>query len=251
MVKSATRALRILKAIGESKNGMKHAEIASTLDIPKGSLSLILADLINEGFLFLDSSLMKYKIGPQILSLAGQYLLSLDIVKLSQPILRDLLEKTNESAGLAVRSGNEIMIVSKENSTEPIKYDLEIGVRYSIYSTAAGKAILANLDQEDIDEFFKTVSLEPKTANTIISKTVLKNQLKEIREKKYAYAGGEQFLGMIAFAAPVFNNERKVVASIVQPVPTIRFTPAKEQLIIETVKSASTQLSLSLGFLEG
>lgn len=248
MVKSATRVLRILKLVGSSREGMKHNEIAKALEIPKGSLSLILADLINEGFLFTDVSGTMYRIGPQVLSLAGQYLASLDIVKISQPIIRDLVEETKESAGLGVRIGTETMIVCKENSPEPFKWDLEIGIRYSMYSTAAGKAILAFLEEQEIDEILDTIDMTPKTDKTITNKSALKAQLKQIRKDGFADAREEQFIGMIALGVPIFNNEGRVVASIVQPIPTPRYSEKREQTILVSLKEAGMQLSMRLGY---
>lgn len=248
MVKSATRALQILKAVGTAKEGLKHIEIANALNIPKGSLSFLLIDLITEGFLRTDATGKRYIIGPQILSIAGHYLSSLDIVKLSAPIIRDLVAKTNETAGLAVKIGWEVMIVCKENSPEPFKWDLEIGTRFPMYSTAAGKAILAHLDEKEIRDYFHTVPLITKTDRTISDKKTLMSQLEKIRNSALAYAFEEQYDGMIGLAAPVFNNERRVIASIVQPIPTMRFNSDKEKIIIMAIKRACKSLSHDMGY---
>ena len=53
MVKSATRVIQILESVGSSKNGISHAELSAALNIPKGSLSLLLADLVAHDFLSL------------------------------------------------------------------------------------------------------------------------------------------------------------------------------------------------------
>lgn len=248
MVKSATRVLKILTIIGSSKDGMKHIEISKALDIPKASLSFLLNDLITEGFLNTDISGKKYTIGPQILSLAGKYLSSLDIVKLSQPILSELVAKTNESAGLAVKIEHDIIIVCRENCTELFKWDWEIGTRLPMYSSASGKTFLAYFDEEELRGYLNKVSLIPQTKNTITNKRTLIKELKKVRREKIAYAMEEQYQGMIAIAAPIFNNEGRVAASILQPIPTIRFTSEKEQIIINEVKKASEHISRYLGF---
>lgn len=248
MVKSATRALQILKAVGSTQEGMKHIEIAKALNIPKGSLSFLLTDLITEGFLRTDSTGKCYKIGSQILTLAGHYLSSLDVVQLSNSIIRNLAAKTNESAGLAVKMGWDVMIVCKENSQEPLKWDLEIGTRFPMYSTAAGKAILAHLSEEELHDFLKTVPLNAKTNRTITDKKTLLKQLEEIRNGALAYATEEQYDGMIGLAGPVFNNEGRVVASIVQPIPTLKFDSDKEKIFTKEIKLACETLSIDMGY---
>lgn len=248
MVKSATRTLQILKAVGSTQEGLKHFEIAKALNIPKGSLSLLLADLTAEGFLRTDAAGKCYKIGPQILTLAGHFLSSLDVVKLSTSIIRTLSANTNESAGLAVKMGWDAMVVCKESSQEPFKWDLEIGTRYPMYSTAAGKAILAHLTEEELHGFFKNVSLDAKTDHTITDKKTLLNQLEKIRSGALAYAIEEQYDGMIALAGPVFNNEGRVVASIVQPMPTLKFNADKEKIVTKEIRLACETLSIDMGY---
>ena len=88
MVKSASRVMQILGLVGTSKNGLKHLDIAAGLGIPKGSLSLLLSDLVEGEFLTLDRTTKRFQIGPQILVLAGRYLADRDIVKTSQPFIR-------------------------------------------------------------------------------------------------------------------------------------------------------------------
>ncbi len=53
MVKSATRVIQILESVGASNNGISHADLSAALNIPKGSLSLLLADLVAHDFLSL------------------------------------------------------------------------------------------------------------------------------------------------------------------------------------------------------
>ncbi len=248
MVKSATRALQILKAVGSSKDGMKHNQIAGALDIPKGSLSFLLADLVSEGFLRTDSTGRCYRIGPQVLSLAGRYLASLDIVKLSSSIIRELVARNNETAGLAVKMGWEVTIVCKENSPDPFKWDLDIGTRFSMHSTAAGKAILAHLRPDEIRAFFKTVPLDAKTDRTITDRKTLISQFEVIRRTGLACANEEQYEGMIGLAGPVFDNEGRVTASVVQPVPLMKFNPDKERLIRQVIREACARLSFDLGY---
>ena len=90
--------MQILGFVGKSKDGLKHLDIADGLGIPKGSLSLLLSDLVEGEFLALDKADKRFRIGPQILALAGRYLADMDIVKISQPVVRRLITVTMNPA---------------------------------------------------------------------------------------------------------------------------------------------------------
>lgn len=248
MVKSATRVMEILGFVGKSKNGVKHLDIADGLGIPKGSLSLLLSDLVEGEFLALDKADKRFRIGPQILALAGRYLADMDIVKISQPVVRRLIAVTNESCGLGVRKGNKILIVWKDTSDEPLKWDLKIGDQYPMHASSFGKAILAFQDQAELDRYFSSVELLPITEKTITSPEILRQELETIKAGSIAYSREENFMGIIAMGVPVFNNERQVVASLAIPIPKMRFTPEREQLVEEALKEAANNLSKELGF---
>jgi DNA-binding IclR family transcriptional regulator len=248
MVKSAQRVINILRAVGSNKYGISNAELSSNLNIPKGSLSLLLAELVANDFLTLRKEDRRYTLGPQIFVLAGQYLTDLDMVQLGQPIVHDLMMTTNESSALAIRKGFEMIVVYGENSSHPLRRSVEIGYRAPLYTTAVGKAMLAHLTDEEIDQYLSSVKMVPITPTTITLPETLRDELRAIRSGALAYSREEQFEGLTAMAAPVFDLHGSVVAALVVTVPTIRFNEDLEKLIEETLREASEELSRQLGF---
>jgi len=248
MVKSAGRVMQILKLVASAGSGMKHSEIAKKLNIPKGSLTFLLADLVSEEFLRMDEE-GRFKIGSQILILAHSYLAGLDIINLSEAILKEIVEATNESVGLALPKGNDVVIVAKLNAIQQLKIEFDIGQSFHMYSSAAGKAILAHSKDEDISNFLSTVTLSPVTPKTIIDPNKLLNELKNIRKNHISYSFEEHVEGRIAIAIPVFKNGGEVIAAIVQAIPTIRFNEEKEEIIKQTLISASNRLSSAFGYI--
>jgi DNA-binding IclR family transcriptional regulator len=249
MVKSATRVIQILETVGASKQGISHAALSEALKIPKGSLSLLLADLVAHDFISLrKEDERRYVVGPQILVIAGKYLTDLDIVQLGRPTVHEVMRATDESCALAVRKGFEMLIVYGENCYQPLKRAVEIGYRAPLYTTAGGKAILAHQSDEEIDQYLSSVKLTPKTHATITDSKKLLKELTAIRLEKIAYSREERYEGLISMAAPVFDLFGSVVAAIVVTLPTIRFNARSERLVKKTLNGASERLSRQLGF---
>ena len=129
MVKSADRVIQILEAVGMARQGVTHGDLTSALNIPKSSLSSLLATLVDRQYLSLEKSSKRYVLGPQVLVMAGRYLDSLDIVQLGQPLLREITGVTDESSEIAIKRGHDIVIVCKEDSSRPVARVIQIGHR--------------------------------------------------------------------------------------------------------------------------
>jgi DNA-binding IclR family transcriptional regulator len=248
MVKSADRAIKILETIGLRNDGMTHGEIAANLNIPKGSLTKLLSNLVDAEYLSVDGTGKLYKLGPQILVLAGVYLSSLDVVELGRPIINELMKKTNESTDLLILKDNEVMVVCKADCSRPFIRSISIGDTFPIYAAAGGRAILAYLSDEEIDRYFSAIEPIPYTKKTITDLEVLRCELDKVRGKGIAYSRGELYDELIVMAAPVFGMYGKVLASITIATPTYRFTRKKENEFKNALSQASATLSFHLGF---
>jgi DNA-binding IclR family transcriptional regulator len=248
MVKSADRVLQILELIGQNREGLTHSDIASSLTIPKSSLSALLANLLEREYLSADKSGKRYLLGPQILVLAGRYLAGQDLIQIGQGVLSKLTEETGESTAMAIRDGYGILIVSKVNSSKSIIQFMNIGERRPMYATAAGKAILAHLSEEELQEYFSSVEMVPVTKKTITDRQVLEKELEKIRSGAVAYSHEEIEEGMVALSAPVFDLSGEVVATIVAGMPSIRLNPKIEKFLEKAILDSAASFSRRLGF---
>ncbi len=247
MVRSTNRAFEILEIVGANKKGLKHGEIAQALNIPKSSLSKLLTSLVAKDYLTIDAISRTYAIGPQVLILANSYLAGLDIVQIAQPIIQEAVMETGESAALMIKRGQECLIVCKENSPHIVIARLSIGARIPLYATAGGKAILAFLPAEEVDQYISSVELAPLTPTTITNPEDLRRELKIIRARGLARSNGEQFEDLVAIAAPVFGWESRVVASISMAYPRIRYNAKNERAIEDICRKSSAEISRKLG----
>lgn len=247
MVKSANRVVEILETVGASNHGISNAELSTALNIPKGSLSLLLSDLVAHDFLAQRKEDKRYVLGPQLVVLAGKFLTDLDIVQVGRPIVHELMTETDESSALAVRNGFDMLIVYGENSPQPLKRIIEIGYRAPLHTTAGGKAIMAHLSEELLEDYLASVPLKPMTPATITSRDLLKSELKIIKNEGVSYSREEQHEGLVAMAAPVCDLYASVVGAMLVTLPSIRFVPRKEQIIKKALLGGVEKLSRLLG----
>ena len=247
-VKSADRAIQILEAIAQYNEGVTHGDLSEILNIPKSSLSSLLANLQDRDFLFLDKKNRHYTLGPKILFLAGRFLSSTDIIQLGRPIIDRLVSDTEESSGLTVKKGLEILTVYNKNSQLPIIRSLQIGDRAPIYATAAGRVMLAFLPDEEIEDYLAAVSMEPVTETTITDPEKFRQEIHAIRSSGIAYCREEFHEESTAMAAPVFDMYGTPIASIHIVAPSNRINARKEKIMAAALRQSTKELSYRLGF---
>lgn len=248
MVRSALRALQILELVGKHPRGLPHGDIARTLDIPKGTLTGLLETLTARSYLGFDQATRRYRLGAQVLVLAGQYLSTLDLMEVGLPLVRRLSELTEESAALAVRMEDEVVLVCTQNRVHPIMRSLEIGTRLPLYASATGKAMLAFAPEQEIEAYFARTDLARVTAATNVDPADIRRQLGAIRRGDLAYSREEFQAGVTAMAAPVLDMNGQVAASLVVSAPSFRMNQKKEEMIAHGLREVSLSLSQKLGY---
>src|SRR5690348_15611352 len=103
------RGLNILQLFNRTRTVIKPPEIAEELDIPRSTVHRLLQTLEKLAFLKRVETGSSYTLGPAVLTLGFDYLGSLDIVQLSNSVLRELRDQTQGSAHLSVRNGTDII----------------------------------------------------------------------------------------------------------------------------------------------
>ncbi len=261
MVKSVDRITRILRSIGEAKDGLTNSDLAKSLDLPKSTLSKLLASLTSYEWLNLDSTTKRYKLGPLLLFLGGRYIDHLELVQLGHRFLMRLKEETGETAAMEVPNGQEVVMVARvladdakmtnEKLAGEVQRLTQLGQRAPLYATASGKSILAHRTDSEIHQYLKSIKLIPLTKRTITDPGKLQRELKKIRAASLAYNYKELNSGTVAIAAPVFDLYGRVIAALAIITPDFRFGKEKKRRIEDAVSRASTEFSKMLGYQEG
>jgi len=247
MVKSAVRVFEILKYIAQHEAGQAHSDVARGLGIPRASLTALLGDLIELGYVTFDSKTRRYSLGAEILTLSNAYLRNLNIVRIGEPILKDIFQDVREVTSLVIAKDTAVVKVCEYAAPDPLAYHIHVGESGSMHASAGGKAILAHLPDALRDELLGRMEFRVYTERTARNKIVLLKELKTIRSGDMAYCREEHHQGMISVALPVFNADDQVVAAITVTTPTIRFTRTHEKKVEKVLRTGSARLSARLG----
>jgi DNA-binding IclR family transcriptional regulator len=222
-IATVERAADVLNAFTEvDGETLGVTELAEKLALSKAVVHRILASLRAKGFVELEGSTRRYALGPAALALGLTYLQGIDVRDRARPFLRELSERTNETATLSVRRGDVRLYVDQVNPPREVRMTVRLGHPYPLHAGSSSKAFLAHLSDEEIDSLLDRV-LEPLTSITITDAASLRAELKTVRERGYAVSFGERQEGAGSVAAPVFDHEDRPAAVISVCGPLERF----------------------------
>ncbi|MFQ5926304.1 MAG: IclR family transcriptional regulator, partial [Terriglobia bacterium] len=207
------RALCMLEAIAQ-RDGMTNSELSRRLEIPKSSASYLLRTLERRGYLRREQGTGKYHLGLKVLMLSAGALTELDIREVALPALRQLVERSQLTAHLAVLDHGQAVYVAKVDAPGFIKMDTWVGRRMAIHATSVGKALVAHLPKEEVEAFIQEHGLPKRTGKTITSYARFLRELERVRTQGYAVDDEENSPGARCVAAPIFNSLGKVEASV-------------------------------------
>lgn len=246
-IQSVDRALTLLEFIAanpEERLGL--AELAEVLDVDRSSVFRLLSTLMKHGLVRQVDSRASYQLGFEVFRLAGSLRLQLKITDITQPFLRRLAERSGENAHLAVRSGLLAVFIDRERGGPRISANTNVGDTEELYCTAVGKSLLCEMDRSDLEKLFADHHLAPFTDRTITDFDRLAAELHNVRDRGFSVDHEEYEQGVVCVAAPIYNFEHKVEASIGVSGPKERID-SNLAIIAAIVKEAGLQISTLLG----
>jgi DNA-binding IclR family transcriptional regulator len=237
------RALNILEAAAQRRDGLTNAEISRKLGIPKSSASYILRTLEKRSYLRREAETGRYRLGLKILSLGGDAQANLDIADVALQFMRVLGEKIRMTVHLAVLDQAEAVYIEKVEAPGFFKVNTWVGRRMFLHSTSVGKCLLAWLPKHDIENIVKQQGLKKRTPKTITSITRLIAELEHVKQSGYAVDDEENSLGARCLGAPIFDTMGNVTAALGASGTLTQTDEASMPRIIEALKETARRIS--------
>jgi DNA-binding IclR family transcriptional regulator len=131
-----------------------------------------------------------------------------DITSIARDIVRSLAVRTEESAFLSVRRGDETVCLMREEGSFPIRsFVLSEGVRFPLGVASAGLAILAFLPPHDVDAYFERHPELSARWGAAHGEQRLRARLRETHARGYAVNPGLIVEGSYGIGAAVFTKQ--------------------------------------------
>jgi IclR family acetate operon transcriptional repressor len=249
VVQSSVTTLRVLEIVGE-RQPVSVAEVARVLGRPKSTAQRALVTLHDAGWIRPSGTdRTRWVLTARVLDVARHVADEDGLREVARPVLARLRQETGESVTLMVRDGAEAVSVEFLEGSHSVRFVKPVGVRNPLHAGANGKAILAHLPEDEIRAHVEA-GLTPVTPRTVTVPRTLRAQLARIRRDGYAVSRGEATPDAGGTAAPIFDADGRVVASVAATAPLSRMTTdADAARLAAAVVAAARQITTGLATL--
>ncbi|MCZ7665537.1 MAG: IclR family transcriptional regulator [Thermoleophilia bacterium] len=247
-VRAVTRAAAILDMFTLETPVLSLTEISRGIGLNKSTTHRLLATLEHLDLLEVDSATRRYRLGLKLFRLGSVVLKSMELVAQAEPLLKRLVEQTEETAFLIVPEKNETLCLKRVDGCHSVRaLFLETGKRLPYNAGAGPRALLAHLPEEDWDRVV-VHHVQRMTHHSLVTREELARDKAEVHRLGYSLSREDVSLHACAVGAPVREREGRVVAAVSVSGIVQRFSPAQIPLLVAAVVQAAEELSRRLGF---
>jgi IclR family acetate operon transcriptional repressor len=222
-MKSVTRSLRILEAVAQHQP-VTVGELTKLFGLPKSTVQRTLVTLAEAGWLRANrKDTTRWEIGARVLAVRPAALQGSSLFAAAREPMMRLRDAVNETIHLSVPDALQcVVVVDRVDCDHPVRTFHAIGDTSPLHATAVGRAILAHLPKQDVEELIAQ-GLERFSDSTPTDPDELRAELDQIRADGYSVNRNQFRPGVCAIAAPVLDEEGTPLAAVAISMPDSRF----------------------------
>lgn len=244
-LQSLARAVAILEMLGESDVALSLAEISRHMQIHKSTAHRSLM-VLERMALIERATRNRYRLGMKLYELGTRAVQQVDLRARIRPYFQRLSAQLGETVHLGVLQRDSVVYLDKAEPNRHICMSSKTGSTNPAHCTSLGKAILAYLPQEQVEDIVSRIHFVRYTPKTICSRDELMRALDRVRHRGFAVDDEEIELGVRCVGAPIFDENNVPVAALSMSGPTARIRTQNASLIAERLVRCCTEISTSL-----
>jgi DNA-binding IclR family transcriptional regulator len=236
-IESVDRALTVILAFEEADT-LTISEIGRRLGVSRSTAYRLLSVLEHRGFVRQDPRTKAFSAGPALLRVGLAAAGRSDIRAALHPLLERVVARAGETSHLVVLDRGEAFYLDCVESSQMIRATSRVGTTLPAQVAAAGKVLLANLPEAQLDELLKR-PLPSVTRRSKTSAASVRKELKQIAARGWALNDGESEVGLraVSVLVPAERTGVGIDAAITVAGPSERMDDKRVQEIADILAS--------------
>ena len=245
-VQSVERIFQLIEQLAAHPTGVSLQKLAGETGLAKSTVHRLLASLVSLGYAAQEPETGRYRLTLKMFELSSGIVNSMEIMDVAKAHLERLSQRTGEAVHLVIRDAQDIVYIYKTESG-PMRMSSRVGLRSPLYCTGVGKAILATLPPEEVEDVWNHSNLKKLTSRTVVDLTEMQEQLAEVRANGYAIDDEENEMGVrcVAVAIPGPDGRAESAFSISGLAPYM--TPERIRRVAALALDTRTDILADLG----
>jgi DNA-binding IclR family transcriptional regulator len=220
-VPAAERTLRVLQFLASQPHPVPLARIQQAVGLPRSTAYHLIDAMIEHGFVVHLADERTYGLGLAAFEVGSGYSRQAPLQRIARRPLAQLVERTGQSAHLAVLHGRDVLYVLEERAPRRPSLVTDVGVRLPAHLTASGRALLAALPASQVRALYPDrAAFVDRHGTGPLSPTALRSLLAETRQRGHATEDGEVTPGLQSVAVAVLDHNAHPVAGVAVTFPS-------------------------------
>lgn len=243
---SVARAVAVLNLLAASNVPVGVRELARQLDVAPSIAQRLVRTLSKGGFIEQIPETSRYTIGYRTFLVGNAYIGQSSIHSVAMPELYALADQ-HVNGFLGVLRDRAVVYLANVQSNGPIALTHRPGSQTYLHSTSLGKALMAEMSDQEIRGLLGSEPLPRLTNNTKISISLLIAEMRTIRAQGYAINEEENRIGVFSVGAVIKDASNRMIGALSGGVPSSSLNRKERARIIELVVQAARNASRRLG----
>jgi DNA-binding IclR family transcriptional regulator len=243
---SRERGLDILEMIEAENGDIGVRELARRLELSPTIVQRLVSSLAVRGYIEKNTETSRYRLGHRSMILGASGERGVDYLVTARRELDRLAQEHHLNGFVSVlRSGRAIYLLAVQADGLAIR--VAVGSEMALHSTAAGKVLLASLDDGEARKLLGHRKLLAITPHTVTDAAAVIASLAKVRRQGYATVVEENIPGVLSVGAPITDRSGAIVAALSVAFPKYLESGLTLQGSIPLVTAAALRISRTLG----
>lgn len=211
-VTALERGLTVIRCFERGAEQLTLSAIAERTGLTRGTARRFLLTLEAIGYVALEDN--RFRLLPRVLDLGYAYLSSLPLWEVAQPFMKNIVDRIDESCSLGLLDGQDIVYIARVPPAHLYTIPIQVGQRMPAFVNAMGRVLLAELDDQALDDFLENAVITRINERTVTDRAKLRRLIRHAGKEGYAMPEHENFEGRRALAVPIRNRNGTAIAAL-------------------------------------
>lgn len=244
-VPAVSRALAILRLLGQHKEALTLKTISQELDLVTSTCLHILRVLVEEGMVKVDLGTKRYSLDVGVLALAHSVVQNNPFTTLVQPVLDRLSESWNVTTiGIKVTGVEDLVVLALARSRAPFRLYVEVGSRFPALTSATGRLVAAfgGMPPAELARAFKALRWDdaPDFDSWL-------QEVKTVQQRGVAIDRGNYMSGIAVVAVPILDGTQRITHALAAVGVADQLSKAQIQALAKDMQQQARALSQQIG----
>ena len=244
-IQSVDHALQLLDLFAKQRR-LTIGEVAKHLAVAPSTASRLVAMLHVHGYVARDAESRAYVIGTKMREVGIAAVRELDIRPQLRPYLEALSADTGETVQVGILQGQTVVFLDCVEGWHRLRVTSRVGELLPAHSLSTGKALLAELQDQEFLALYPRENLQRMTRRTTTSRSSLQRELVLVAKRGYATSFDESVDGIATVAVSVRDVVGRVRCAVSIAAPASRLTSKNVGKYAALVRQAGRAITAGL-----